>query len=98
MAIMHRVIDLQTDQDIGIYNLSPQIQALVAASSIQNGQVLICSRHTTTALAINEYEERLLTDIKVFCKNLHLQTNGISIMIYISGMCQKMNPKMPTLI
>lgn len=70
MPIVHQVIHLDTDQDIGIYNLSPQIQRFVTASSIQNGQVLICSRHTTTALAINEYEERLLEDIKGFLRKL----------------------------
>ncbi|WP_299413078.1 secondary thiamine-phosphate synthase enzyme YjbQ [Acaryochloris sp. IP29b_bin.148] len=70
MVIVHKILDLETDQDIGIYNLSPQIQACIAESSVQNGQVLICSRHTTTALAINEYEERLLEDIKGYLRQL----------------------------
>lgn len=70
MAIKHHILDLETDQDIGIYNLSPQIEAFIAANSIQNGQVLICSRHTTTAIAINEYEERLLEDISTFLRKL----------------------------
>ena len=32
--------------------------------------MLIFSRHTTTAIAINEYEERLLTDIKNYLNKL----------------------------
>ena len=32
--------------------------------------MLVFSRHTTTALAINEYEERLLEDIKVYLRKL----------------------------
>lgn len=70
MVIVHEILDLETDQGIGIYNLSPQIQGFITTSSVQNGQVLICSRHTTTALAINEYEERLLEDIKVYLHKL----------------------------
>lgn len=70
MAIVHQVHELDTDQEIGIYDLTPQIQGFVDASSVQNGQVLICSRHTTTALAINEFEERLIEDIKVFLRQL----------------------------
>ncbi len=37
---------------------------------MQQGQVLVFSRHTTTALAINEDEERLLEDVKVFLNKL----------------------------
>ena len=42
---------------------------------MKNGQVLIFSRHTTTALAINEYEERLLTDTKVYLSKLAPYSN-----------------------
>lgn len=70
MKVVHHLLELQTDQEIGIYNLSPQIQGFIDTHSIQNGQVLVCSRHTTTALAINEFEERLLEDIKVYLRKL----------------------------
>ncbi len=43
---------------------------LIAAAPIQDGQVLLFSRHTTTALAINENEARLLEDIKVYLRKL----------------------------
>ena len=70
MPIVNHVFELDTDADIGIYNLSPQIQAWIDSTSIQNGQVLVLSRHTTTALAINEYEERLLEDMKAYLRKL----------------------------
>ncbi|MDJ0798729.1 MAG: secondary thiamine-phosphate synthase enzyme YjbQ [Calothrix sp. MO_167.B12] len=70
MAIFHKIIEVQTNKGINIHNITPQIQDLITATPIQNGQALIFSRHTTTALAINEYEERLLEDIKVYLRKL----------------------------
>ena len=55
---------------INIYNITPEIEKLIASTGINNGQVLVFSRHTTTALAINEDEERLLKDVKVFLRKL----------------------------
>jgi secondary thiamine-phosphate synthase enzyme len=43
---------------------------LIASTSITNGQVIVFSRHTTTALAINEDEQRLLEDTKVYLRKL----------------------------
>lgn len=70
MPIIHKLIEVETDTGINIYNITPEIEKLIASTGINNGQVLIFSRHTTTALAINEDEERLLKDIKVFLRKL----------------------------
>jgi secondary thiamine-phosphate synthase enzyme len=70
MPIVNQMIEVETEVGIGIYNITPQIKDLLASSSIQNGQVLVFSRHTTTALAINEDEERLLEDVKGFLRKL----------------------------
>jgi secondary thiamine-phosphate synthase enzyme len=70
MAIINQLIEIATDTGINIHNITPQIQDLINSTAIQNGQALIFSRHTTTALAINENEERLLEDIKVFLQKL----------------------------
>jgi secondary thiamine-phosphate synthase enzyme len=70
MTIIREILNIKTDDGIGIYNITPQIKAILASSPIQNGQVLVFSRHTTTAVAINEYEERLLQDIKVHLNKL----------------------------
>lgn len=75
MPLVNQLIEVQTQPGINIYNLSPQVEALVTATGIQNGQVLVFSRHTTTALAINEYEVRLLEDIKVFLQKLAPQSD-----------------------
>jgi secondary thiamine-phosphate synthase enzyme len=70
MAIFHTILNFSTDDSIGIYDVTKQIQAFVTSTQVQAGQVLVFSRHTTTALAINEYEERLLTDIKAYLRKL----------------------------
>ncbi|MBH8566949.1 YjbQ family protein [Nostoc sp. CENA67] len=70
MPIINKLIEIETNQGINIRNITPQIQDLITSTSIKNGQVLVFSRHTTTALAINENEIRLLEDVKVFLQKL----------------------------
>ena len=70
MQIINKIIEVQTGSGIGIYNITPQLLQLLEASGVKNGQLLVFSRHTTTALAINEYEERLLVDVKAHLEKL----------------------------
>lgn len=70
MPILHKIIEIPTQEGINIHNITPQIAAFLTETSIRNGQVLVFSRHTTTAIAINEDETRLLTDIKAYLHKL----------------------------
>lgn len=70
MTITHHLLELPTAAGIQIYNLTAQIQAVVAEAGIQNGQVIVFSRHTTTAIAINEDEPRLFEDVKMYLSGL----------------------------
>lgn len=70
MQIKNELIEVQTDIGICIYNITPQLIKIINSSSIKNGQVLVFSQHTTTALAINENEDRLLEDVKVYLEKL----------------------------
>lgn len=70
MQIKNELIEVQTDLGICIYNITPQLVKIINSSSIKNGQVLVFSQHTTTALAINENEDRLLEDVKVYLEKL----------------------------
>lgn len=74
MKCINELIELETESGIGIYNITPKIQALIDVNSMNGGRAIIFSRHTTTALAINEYEERLLEDVKVHLKKLAPET------------------------
>ncbi len=70
MAIFHTLLDIPTDESLGLYDVSEKIQAFIDTTQVRSGQVLVFSRHTTTALVINEYEERLLVDIKAYLRKL----------------------------
>ncbi len=70
MPIINNFIEVQTSPGINIHNITPQIKDLIASTAIKNGQFLVFSRHTTTALAINENEERLLEDVVGFLRKL----------------------------
>lgn len=73
--VINHTIYLETDNNIGIYNLTADLKDLLLKTDIKNGQLLLFSRHTTTALSINEYEERLLEDIKIYLRKLAPETN-----------------------
>ena len=70
MTIIHKTITLKTEPGINIHNITPQVEAILAKTSIKNGYVIVFVRHTTTALAINEYEVRLLKDLQVHLEKL----------------------------
>ena len=70
MAIFHQLLSLPTTESIDLYDVTEAIQAFVESTGVQAGQVLVFSRHTTTTIAINECEERLLTDIKTYQRKL----------------------------
>lgn len=70
MAIANHIIEVDTATGIEVYDITAQIQAIVSKSNIQTGQALIFARHTTTALAINEFEPRLIQDLKTYLQKL----------------------------
>ncbi|MBE9192669.1 YjbQ family protein [Gloeocapsopsis crepidinum LEGE 06123] len=70
MLIKNELIEIKTSEGISIHNITLRIEKILTATAIQNGQVLVFSRHTTTALAINEDEERLLDDVKAHLEKL----------------------------
>ena len=63
-------VELHTGAGISLHDITPEIKAAVARSAIKNGFVTVTSQHTTTAIAINEHEERLLEDVKAFLTRL----------------------------
>ena len=63
-------VELDTDAGISLHDITPDIKAAVAKSGIKNGFVTVTSQHTTTAISINENEERLVEDVKAFLARL----------------------------
>lgn len=66
MRIKTDIITVETQTGISIFDISAEVNACLEESGIKNGFVIVGSRHTTTAVTINEYEERLLEDIRAF--------------------------------
>ena len=52
------------------------INEIVRKSGIKDGFVTVTSQHTTTAISINENEERLIEDVKSFLKRLIPASDG----------------------
>lgn len=70
MKIVSSFIELETGEGISLHDLMPDLNAAIAKSGINNGFVTVTSQHTTTAIAINENEERLVEDVKTFLTRL----------------------------
>ena len=70
MKFISTFIELETGEGISLHNLMAEIRAAVEESGVKNGFVTVTSQHTTTAVAINEYEERLVEDVKRFLARL----------------------------
>ncbi len=68
--ILNQHLRFTTEPGISIRNITPEVKQALAASGLRNGQVLLFSRHTTTALAINEDEPLLFEDIQVYLQTL----------------------------
>ena len=66
MKIFSRILDIQTNDNLQFFDVTPQIREMIQEMGIVEGFAIVSSRHTTTALFINEYEQRLLQDIKQF--------------------------------
>ncbi|EKU21279.1 hypothetical protein NGA_2056300, partial [Nannochloropsis gaditana CCMP526] len=55
---------------ISLHDITPQLRQAVRESGVVEGWVHIVSRHTTTAVTINECESRLMDDIRQFLLKL----------------------------
>ena len=70
MINYHSFIQLETGEGISLHDITNDIDVAVEQSGIKNGFLTVTSQHTTTAISINEHEERLLEDIKTFLTRL----------------------------
>ena len=57
-------------QAISVEDLTPTIKSLLSSSKMKNGAINIISRHTTTAITINERESRLAQDMEKYFLSL----------------------------
>ncbi|KAJ1490521.1 hypothetical protein T484DRAFT_1758910 [Baffinella frigidus] len=70
MTIQYKTINIKTGPGITVWEITSHIREMLEESGVKNGFVNVISRHTTTALTINEYEGRLRDDMREFFAKL----------------------------
>lgn len=70
MQFVSHYLTFDTAEAIDIVDITAEIQRQVESVGVIQGHVVVFSCHTTTALTVNEAEERLLVDIKTFLRKL----------------------------
>jgi len=66
MRIVNRHLEVSSGDGITLHDITPPLRDLIDDSGIVNGFVTVTSRHTTSALTINEFEDRLRQDVQNF--------------------------------
>lgn len=70
MLHQYHQLEVPTLKGVCLFDLTLQIKALVLKAGISNGCVNVLSRHTTTAVTINEMEGRLVDDVRQYLVKL----------------------------
>ncbi len=85
--MLTETISIQTSSSFSCHSLTERIQSFIDTSQQLEGVICASGKHTTTALIINEMEERLILDLKRWLEelapplqgykhdDLHLRTN-----------------------
>lgn len=64
MKTYFQQLTIATGPGSNLHNITGQVENAIATSGISEGIVAVTSQHTTTALTLNEDEERLRRDIE----------------------------------
>jgi Uncharacterised protein family UPF0047 len=67
---LYEEIHVPSLDGIHFTDITPDIRRIVASTGITTGSVTVLSRHTTTAITINEMESRLVDDARQFLLKL----------------------------
>lgn len=70
MKTIQQCVELDTATGVGVHDITPQLRELIMCSGIREGFMIASSRHTTTAITINEHESRLIDDLRLFLHRL----------------------------
>ena len=63
-------ISIQTSSSFSCHAITKQIQGIIECGTQLEGVVCVSGMHTTTALIVNEMEERLIMDLEKWLKEL----------------------------
>ena len=94
---LHHRLHLQTAGSFCCHDITTDLQALIDRSGISDGLLVATGQHTTTALALNENEERLLADIERFFLELAApERPWLHNHLHLRRVCRRMNRAIPT--
>ncbi len=65
-----KIIDWLSSEKMQLSNITDRINEVVRKSGIRNGLVHLQTLHTTTAVFINEWQDALMHDVKVFMEKV----------------------------
>ncbi|MHA1867378.1 MAG: secondary thiamine-phosphate synthase enzyme YjbQ [Candidatus Heimdallarchaeaceae archaeon] len=68
MKSINHSFEIETNKQIEVLNITEQVKDFVKKSEIKIGQVTVFTKHTTSAIFVNEDEEFLLKDFKEYLK------------------------------
>lgn len=64
MHVVKELVNIKTSQRVQILDITRDVQEIVQGCSLSKGLVNIFSPHSTSAIIVNENEQRLLADLK----------------------------------
>jgi secondary thiamine-phosphate synthase enzyme len=70
LRVSHRLLHFRTSEYLEFIDITGRVIDIVEKSGIQNGWVNIQTKHTTTAIVVNEHEPLLLRDMKRILESL----------------------------
>lgn len=70
MKTHYSQLRINTEKNVNFIDISDQIRVLIRESGVKEGIVSVTGLHTTTAVTVNENEQRLLEDINVFLERM----------------------------
>ncbi|BAW31088.1 MAG TPA: secondary thiamine-phosphate synthase enzyme YjbQ [Methanothermobacter sp.] len=70
MELFSDEINIKTTKRVELVNITDKVKSLVKSSNIKDGIVNVFTRHTTSAIFINENESRLLGDFEKIIERL----------------------------
>jgi secondary thiamine-phosphate synthase enzyme len=70
MKSCHQTLSVKTVQKQEMFDLTSEVERMVAASGIDNGVVGVYSQHTTAAVFVSEFQAALIDDIGEFLLRL----------------------------
>ncbi len=80
MTVFKKSIKLNSQSKFQIINITQSINEIVNDSNIEEGIIIIFSKHSTTAVCINEDETGLKEDFKTFIEKLVPNMISLTIM------------------